>query len=115
MDAPDRALWRDLSGRKHLGGAALALWEQQRDRMLEWFDRRGERTVVMGDFNAQVDDAPSAPIRAAARIQSRPSHGARAIDWLVRKRSLQGVDVQALDSRGQSDHRPVRGVIRWTR
>ena len=100
---------------KHLGGAALELWERQRDRMLLWLSRRAARTVVMGDFNAQPSDAPCAPIRDAAGIHSAPSHGDRQIDWVVRKPVLEGIRVAALAHMGQSDHRPVRSVVRWTR
>lgn len=98
---------------KHLGGAALDLWRLQRDNLLRWWEGRGGRTVVMGDFNAQPGDAVARPFWEVAQVQAVPSHGDRAIDWIVRKRRLDGVAVAALDNLGQSDHRPVRGVVRW--
>lgn len=98
---------------KHLGGAALELWTLQRDNLLDWWANQDERTVVVGDFNAQPADAAAQPFWQVAQHQTAESHGKRRIDWIVRQKALSAEGVEALDSRGQSDHRPVRGGVRW--
>lgn len=98
---------------KHLGGAALELWELQRDNLLDWWASQDTRTVVVGDFNAQPTDAAAQPFWEVADHQTVASHGTRKIDWIVRKKALSAEAVEALDNRGQSDHRPVRGGVRW--
>ena len=98
---------------KHLGGAALELWKLQRDNLLDWWGRQDVRTVVVGDFNAQPADAAAQPFWQVAEHQATESHGTRTIDWIVRTKALSAEGVEALDARGQSDHRPVRGSVRW--
>lgn len=97
---------------KHLGGAARALWIEQRDALIAWLGRQGPRAVVLGDFNAQPQDPLAAPLREVAKVDSAVSHGRRRIDWIVRKPSVTAVgSAVALDNRGQSDHKPVRGLL----
>ncbi len=99
---------------KHLGGATEALWKKQRDEVGDWMAKQGPRTIVMGDFNGEWDDAISKPLRKVAQNQSAPSHaGKRKIDWILRSKDLDGVGPgKALNAGGQSDHRPVQGVVR---
>ncbi len=98
---------------KHLGGATEQLWKKQRDAVADWMKKQGPRTLVMGDFNGEWDDQIAKPLHKVAEAQFAPSHGKRAIDLVLRSKDLEGVGRgQALSSDGQSDHRPVRGVVR---
>ncbi len=98
---------------KHLGGAAAELWRKQRDGIAEWMKKQGPRTLVMGDFNGEWDDSIAKPLHRVAKQQSAPSHGRREIDWVLRSKDLEVKGrARALDSFGQSDHRPVRSVVR---
>ncbi|MFN7131785.1 MAG: peptidoglycan-binding protein [Myxococcales bacterium] len=98
---------------KHLGGAAEKLWKLQRDNLAKWMAKQGPRTLVMGDFNGQWSDNIARPLHKVGKIQSARSHGSRAIDWVLRSRDLDKVGGgKALSNGGQSDHRPVKGVVR---
>ncbi len=98
---------------KHLGGAAEKLWRRQRDALAQWMEKQGPRTLVMGDFNAKWSDGIAQPLKKVARAQHAPSHGKRGIDWVLRSKDLQAVGGgKALGNDGQSDHRPVKGVVR---
>lgn len=98
---------------KHLGGAAEKLWRTQRDNLAKWMKQQGPRTLVMGDFNAKWSDGIAKPLHKVAKAQTAPSHGKRAIDWVLRSKDLEAVhNGKALDNGGQSDHRPVQGVVR---
>jgi endonuclease/exonuclease/phosphatase family metal-dependent hydrolase len=100
---------------KHLGGAALALYERQVAGVARWLDAspvaKSAPVVLMGDFNGQPDDPQLRPLRRRGKVISAPSHGRRAIDhvWLFGPTPLRG---RALDANGQSDHLPVLGVAR---
>lgn len=98
---------------KHLGGRTLEVWKKQRDSVIEFLKaREGQRVVIMGDFNAQIGDPASQPLWEHARVQTAPSHGQRAIDWIVRSRNLlSDGSGKALPNRRQSDHRPVLGKV----
>lgn len=97
---------------KHLGGEAAALWRRQRDKTIAWMKSAGTNVVVMGDFNGQWSDNIAMPFHDVARVQDAPSHGKRKIDWVLRKIGMRGDGGGvALDHQGQSDHKPVKGVV----
>jgi hypothetical protein len=97
---------------KHLGGAALDLWKQQRDNLLKWWEKQGPRTVVLGDFNAKPTDSVCDPILKVARLQQGNTFGERDIDWVMRKPQLKAVSQAVLSNKSQSDHKPMLGVVR---
>ena len=97
---------------KHLGGAAERLWKRQRDTLAKWMRQQGPRTMVMGDFNGQWKDSIARPLRKVANVASAPSHGNRAIDWVLRSKDLKGSGGRASSNAGQSDHRPVHATVR---
>lgn len=98
---------------KHLGGAALELWKKQRDGLAKWIKAQGPRTIVMGDFNGEWNTPVSKPLHKVANAATAKSHGHSKIDWVLRSKDLHAVHPgRALDNHGQSDHRPVKSVVR---
>jgi GH25 family lysozyme M1 (1,4-beta-N-acetylmuramidase) len=98
---------------KHLGGATQRLWKEQRDALVAWIGRQGERCVVMGDFNCDTGHRDTGPIKDVATIRTARSHGNRRIDWIVVKKAdgVTSTAARALPNRGQSDHKPVLSAV----
>lgn len=94
----------------HLGGAALALWEQQRDNAITWLNGL-TNVVLMGDFNDQPHENTFAPfVSAVADVLTDPAgtRGDRSIDILLSK-GVTANGAKALGGFG-SDHKPVRAT-----
>jgi endonuclease/exonuclease/phosphatase family metal-dependent hydrolase len=98
---------------KHLGGAAGKLYRRQVGAIVRWLDVQKHPVLLVGDFNGQPGDWELAPLRRRGKCISAPSHGrGRRIDHIWMFGPWERLRSRALDDRGQSDHKPVLGVVR---